>query len=344
MSRSQRNVVHAIRSDSFAGVERYVVNVATELHSRGWSVQVVGGAPHRMRSELPAGVPHVSAGSTLGVARELVRVKGGVIHSHMSAADLAAAVTGLRAASRVSTRHFAAPRGSGPAARPLMRMVERRLHASVAISDFVAAAGGGSDVVIHNGVPPIEVTTTWHERRNQVLVMQRLEPEKDTQTALNAWRLSTARRQGWRMVVAGRGSQAEHMRAQATQLGIEDTVDFAGFVSAPQQLLQQSKIFLATAPSEPFGLSVVEAMASGTPVSAADGGAHRETLGPHGRYFNAGSAEACAASLDELVAMGKTAAEYGLMLRERQIADFSVSVHVDALEALYLKLLTAGAA
>ena len=42
----------------------------------------------------------------------------------------------------------------------------------------------------------------------------------------------------------------------------------AGFVDDPTQLLAQTGVLLAPAPDEPFGLTVVEAMARATPVIA----------------------------------------------------------------------------
>ena len=48
------------------------------------------------------------------------------------------------------------------------------------------------------------------------------------------------------------------------------------------RLLASSSVVLAPAPAEPFGLSVVEAMAHGLAVVAAEGGAHTETVGDDG--------------------------------------------------------------
>ena len=60
----------------------------------------------------------------------------------------------------------------------------------------------------------------------------------------------------------------------ADALGVADSVDFVGQVADTDRLLGESSVVLAPAPEEPFGLSVVEAMAHGVPVVAADGGAH----------------------------------------------------------------------
>ena len=46
------SVVHVVATANFAGVERYVSNVARETVGRGWDVAVVGGHPEQMPVEL----------------------------------------------------------------------------------------------------------------------------------------------------------------------------------------------------------------------------------------------------------------------------------------------------
>ncbi len=67
------HVVHAVRSDAFAGVERYVATVAAELASRGHRVTVIGGDPPSMQTAIGAGhdVTVVAAATTGAVARAL---------------------------------------------------------------------------------------------------------------------------------------------------------------------------------------------------------------------------------------------------------------------------------
>ena len=45
-------VVHIVTTGHFAGVERYVCDVAVETASRGWEVAVVGGNATRMPAAL----------------------------------------------------------------------------------------------------------------------------------------------------------------------------------------------------------------------------------------------------------------------------------------------------
>lgn len=327
-----RSVVHAVRSDAFAGVERYICDVANELSSRGWVVQVVGGAPERMRKELHGSVGFQEAATTREVAFALRRCRGaGLVHAHMTAAEAAAVVTRpLTRAKVVSTRHFAQRRGSSGPARMLAGGLARGLALELAISDFVARAVEREVPVLLNGVRNEPLA----EPSRRVLVMQRWESEKETATAIRAFRLSGLAEQGWTLRLAGRGKEETALRALVEELALTDAVDM-GFASDPAAVRAEGGIFLATAPSEPFGLSVVEAMAAGLPVLAADGGAHRETVGATGRYFPPGDAEQCAAELRHLAEDEQLRRTLGIEGQERQRQFLTVSAHVDQLQHWY---------
>ena len=201
-----------VRSDSFAGVERYICMVAPRLAARGCEVAVIGGDPAQM--EPISDVVRWRPGrTTWQVAAELKRLgRLDVVHAHMTAAEVAAVLTKpYHHARLVATLHFALPRGSGRAASPLP-LLGRMMDEQIAISQFVAAAVADSRVLL-NGV---EVARPGPSRRDHtVLVMQRLEAEKHTDIALRAWSASNLRRKGWRFMIAGSGSELPALRRLA---------------------------------------------------------------------------------------------------------------------------------
>jgi glycosyltransferase involved in cell wall biosynthesis len=252
----------------------------------------------------------------------------------MTAAELPAALLKRRLGSRlVVTRHFPFRRGSTLSGRLARPLIARQVDVQIAISHFVAARVEGASAVIHNGVVPSAQGPAAREKT--VLVLQRLEPEKDTATALHAWARAGLGRSGWRLIIHGRGREEAALRSLAAALGIEASVDFAGFTDEPRGVLARSGLLLASAPREPFGLSVVEAMAEATPVVAAAGGAHPETLGEAGLYFEPGDADACAECLTRLTGSARERQELGAALRDRQRSEFTVTGHADLLEAVY---------
>ncbi len=113
------------------------------------------------------------------------------------------------------------------------------------------------------------------------------------------------------------------------------SVGFAGQVADTDGLLAGASVLLAPAPTEPFGLSVVEAMSHGLAVVAAAGGAHVETVGDAGLLFPPGDVDAAARALRSLADDPGLLRSVGHALRHRQQELFSLALHLDRLEALY---------
>lgn len=332
-------VVHAVRSDAFAGVERYIASVAPLLKARGVDVAVIGGERAQMLRALGADVPHTAAATTGDVRRALI--SGGkvdVVHAHMTAAETAGVMSArAHRAAIVSTRHFGARRGASIQGHLVAPFIRRRLAQQVSVSRFVANEIGEPSVVLVNGVACRDEATA---RTNTVLVLQRLEQEKETDVALRAWSASTARESGWMLEIAGDGACRGELVALAGELGVDDSVRFVGHAVDAADRVGAARILLAPASAEPFGFSVVEAMAAATPVVAAAGGGHLETVGGCSteHLFPAGDFEACAAQLDALVGDEALRVAYGRALQRYQRAQFDIESHVDALVGLYDQL------
>lgn len=335
-----RRVVHAVRSDSFAGVERYMCDVGAALADRGWDVVLVGGDPALMRGIVGDDVELHPAAGTADVAGVLRRLgRPDLVHAHMSAAELAAVATRpLHRAPVVATRHFDRPRGQGSRTGAVTRLAARGLAAEISISDFVARETGPGSVVVPNGVPrqPLRAAPAGPP---YVLTLQRLEKEKDPLTVLRAWELSGLADRGWTLKVAGRGAERDAVAAAMAEGKLGDSVQLLGFVPEPDELLRGAQCLLATAPREPFGLSVVEALARGVPVVAASGGAHLETLQGSSLLFPPGDAQRAAAALLRVAQNDPDVAAESVRLRARQQERFSIDTHVDGLERIYTDVL-----
>jgi glycogen(starch) synthase len=144
--------------------------------------------------------------------------------------------------------------------------------------------------VILNGIDLGEWTTTPEqvaEARAQhagdgpmVLFSGRLEWEKGVHTLLDAMPRLRRRFPGLRLVVVGKGSQAEALAAQAKRLRIARSVEFTGWLTEEQLRAVSAAADVAVVPSvyEPFGLVALEAAALGTPLVVADTGGLAETV------------------------------------------------------------------
>jgi alpha-1,6-mannosyltransferase len=138
----------------------------------------------------------------------------------------------------------------------------------------------------------------------------RLSPEKRPERAIGA--LAELRRRGVpaRLVVAGDGPRLRALRAQARDLPVR----FLRYVTdraVLARLLATADVVIAPGPAETFGLSALEALASGTPVVVNDTSALPEVIGPAGLTAadnNVAFADAIQCLLDSDVELGRARA------------------------------------
>ena len=331
------SIVHAVRSDGFAGVERYVATVADELAKRQHRVTVIGGDPVAMRNVIANRAVTVVPGATTSrVARELARHARGVdiVHVHMTAAETAALVAWpLVRKPTIATRHFASRRGSTIARRTVAPLIRRMLVTEIAISDFVARASGPGVRTLRNGVP---IDDPVDPAKPVVLVAQRLAPEKNTGEALEAWVRSGLGARGWELWIAGDGGDRPGLEAQAAALDAVG-VRFLGRREDMKCLRASAGMFLAPAPAEPFGLSVAEAMACGLPVVAAAGGGHLETVAraTPDCVYPPGDVVRCAELLAGLASDVARRRQIGASLQAFQRQALTLDAHIDGLVGIY---------
>jgi glycosyltransferase involved in cell wall biosynthesis len=329
-------VVHIVTTAQFAGVERYVCDVAAATSARGWEVAVVGGDSERMPAALGDGVRWEPGASVLESLRSVLRLgRSDISHAHMTVAEaIAVATRPMHRAPIVSTRHFAAGRGRSRAGRVAAPWIAKHVAREIATSEFVARhLERPPAAVVLAGVP--ESACLWRAANRVVLVLQRLEADKDTLTALRAWQASRLLAEGWSMRVVGDGSQRRELEGWVESESI-DGVQFTGWTDNVADELRRAGILLASTASEGLGLSVLEAMAAGVPVVASSSGGHLETVGAieGAPLFPPGDAAAAAAGLRALLAdpmRARMSAAGRRVIGER----FTIERHVDRLLLQY---------
>lgn len=339
MNGVMHRITHVVGTPNFSGLERYVVEVATVQAARGHHVEVVGGKQSVMQAVLSGtGVRWSPGGNTAELMRSLLRTgRRDVVHSHITKADFCASATApVTWGHLVSTRHITAPRGWTSVAKLVAPVVRKRLALEIAVSAWTnAQLAPPADVVLLNGVRPAAPHAPTPER--VVVMAHRLAPEKDTVTGLRAWALSGLAAAGWSLHVAGVGPEREALEKEVRDLGVERSVTFLGWVDDTDALFRRSRILLAPAPTEPCGLTVLEAMAMGLPVVASASGGHLETVGrlPGAAVFPPGEAGRAAVLLAELGKDDEARCAYGRALLDLQRERFTLESHVDRLMELY---------
>lgn len=333
-------ILHVVRSGAFYGVERYIATLAAAQVAMGDQVVVIGGDEHAMPAAVAGtGVGFAPGGSPGQLASALRRWLPGtdLAHVHMTEAEFA--VCAARpllspATTVVATRHFARHRGASRVGALLSPFIAATLDGQIAISRYVADRVEGDCRIIHPGVP----TPAPHPsaRRPVVLVAQRLEAEKSTDVAIRAFAASGLAAKGWTMEVAGSGALEPDLSALAARL-CGTSVHLLGRRTDVPDLMATSSLLLASAPAEPFGLTVVEAMASGLPVVAARSGGHVESLPEqavdHG--FEPGDVDGAAAALRDLAADPALRERLALAGQDRHAALFTPRLQAERTRTFY---------
>ncbi|OIO06193.1 MAG: hypothetical protein AUJ49_00060 [Desulfovibrionaceae bacterium CG1_02_65_16] len=163
----------------------------------------------------------------------------------------------------------------------------------------------------------------------------RLTPQKGQRLLLDAAALLKARQAPpFRVLIAGAGELEAELKAQADRLGLNDAVEFVGFVQDMKAFHQSIDIFALPSLWEGFGFVLAEAMCLGLPVAAFNVSSIPEVV-EHGVTGLLGepTPEALAENLLKLMRDERLRRTLGEAGRKRLLARFDVNSTFDSLTA-----------
>jgi N-acetyl-alpha-D-glucosaminyl L-malate synthase BshA len=146
------------------------------------------------------------------------------------------------------------------------------------------------------------------------------------------------------LLMVGEGPERASAQALARRLGIDDRVRFLGRQDHIEELTGIADVFLLPSELESFGLSALEAMASGVPVVGSDAGGlpevvkHTET----GFVLPVGDIDGMAARAIEILKDDEHARELGQAGRRRAASLFGAERVVSQYERFYETVLAKG--
>ncbi len=236
-----------------------------------------------------------------------------VVHTNSLKANFFGGVAGRLAGAKVLWHirdHIASPY-LPPAAVRAVRLAAKAIpHRVVAVSASAAATVGRRDViVVHQGVPHVAAGRPGPQGRLRVGLVGRVAPWKGQDVFLAAAERLASSCPDVDFVVAGAPLFGEdeferslHRRAESPALA--GRVSFLGFCDDVWDVYRGLDVAVhASTLPEPYGNVILEAMASRTPVVAADAGGAREIVrhGRTGLLVKPGDPEALAAALEGLL-------------------------------------------
>ncbi|MDQ1250866.1 MAG: phosphatidyl-myo-inositol alpha-mannosyltransferase [Actinomycetota bacterium] len=300
------------------GVQAHIRDLAEELMRRGHDVSVL--APAEDDSDLPdyvvgagraVAVPYngsvarlnIGVVSATRVRRWIREGRFDVVHVHEPVSPSLSVLTcWIAQGPIVATQHVSMDRSKTLSSLSLLaNTAMEKLSGRIAVSEkarqFMVEHVGGDAVLIPNGVnceafaTPGELPGYPRQGPTLFFIGRIDEPRKGLPTMLAAMPAIIAAQPDVELLVAGPGEVAEV--EETLDPAIADHVRFLGLVSERDKVRAFHSADLYVAPhlgGESFGIVLLEAMASGTPVLASDLEAFRLVLadGRYGELFTTG--------------------------------------------------------
>jgi glycogen(starch) synthase len=203
---------------------------------------------------------------------------------------------------------------------------------------------GERSSLVYNGreVPPCEPQPLPFEAP-RLLCLGRLDPIKGFDIALTAFGSVVARFPKARLVIAGDGAQRAALEQYASQLNLQGSVDFVGWVPPDDVPALMNRSTVVVIPSRNEGLPNVakEAALMRRPIVATNVGGIPEAVvhGQSGLLVDKDDADALAKAITFLLEHPKAAAKMGSFGRSYTEQVFSLERYIDAYDTLYRKLI-----
>jgi glycosyltransferase involved in cell wall biosynthesis len=146
-------------------------------------------------------------------------------------------------------------------------------HLDSKFHERVRTLYSGIDLSVFRPLPDLE--KEW-----DLAFMGRLEAMKSVDLFPEMLSLLKSKFPDLKMMMTGEGSLKDKLFAEFEEWGVASMVDFQGVVETENVpvLINKSRVFLYPSRQEPFGLSIVEAMACGVPVVTTDVFGPREII------------------------------------------------------------------
>ena len=360
------------------GVESHVAMVATELARRGHDVTVLTSRHDRhlpLRERHPAGFEIVRTPTlatlfatplTLRVGRSLERLPADIVHMHYPppVTSYFAARVLRRGKTPVCLTYHCDLDLEGPVGALLTGLYQRLfLPPTLEVADRIVVHTEGyakTSRYLRNVplavIPSLVDTSRFQvapddpalrrqvgaEGRRVVLFVGRLVPHKGVDDLIRAVGQLPP---DVLLVIVGRGPERRNLSRLVEEEGLRDRVRFVGGVSMEDLPRYYHLATLVASPSqnrlEGFGLTPVEAMASGRPVIVADMPGMREVVedGKDGLLAQPLLAEDLAAKCRSLLDDPARMAAMGREARTSAERKYSIPVVVERLEELYRTLI-----
>ena len=113
----------------------------------------------------------------------------------------------------------------------------------------------------------------------------RMVPKKGFEDLIRAFQRVVQEQPEAKLVIGGDGAEKEKLIALVNELGLDQQVEFIGWIDDVKTFLAQGSVFVLPSRDEPFGIVLLEVMASGLPIVTTKTGGACEILTNETAYF-----------------------------------------------------------
>ena len=205
--------------------------------------------------------------------------------------------------------------------------------------------------VVYNGLPPHKLTDTATattstpdtdeidaDAKKKVGIVANIRPVKRMQDLVSALAIVKKTVKQAQLVIVGGGDHSA-LYKQATDLGVADSIEFAGAQKDVAQYIDQFDVAALTSESEGLSNAIIEYMVFSKPVVCSRVGGNPELIehGKNGLLYDVGNVEQLAERITLLLKDPKLSEEYGRNGRDKVEKEFSIQQMVSNTLSIYSK-------
>ncbi len=348
---SQRQTICLFNlASAWGGGEKWHVDVAANLIARGYKVIFISspGSPTSKRMD-ELGVPGYQLRiSNLGFLNPVTVLRLVKIFKKEKVLSVVTSLPNDMKVASISGRVAGVPkilyrRGS---AIPIRNSISNRFLLRKLVTKIIANSLEVKRTILANNkmlVPEDKISIVYngvnlasfnsgnkklYQARDQEIVLGsagRLSEEKGHMHLIDLMKVLDKSNYRFKLLIAGKGKLMEPLMKKARELGMDERIEFMGFVQDMPAFFNSLDIFLLPSRYEGFSNAVIEAMACSKPVISFDVGSTREVIDHRisGFVGRGNSVDEMAGWILEMAGNELLRKEIGMKARERIELDFT---------------------
>ena len=362
-----KTVLHIIDTTGPGGAETVFIDLATRMPKEKYrSVVIIRGKGWVYDELCRRGVQPVlldAKGSfnfryLLGL-RKIIKNEGvDLIQSHLLGANVYCSLVGLLTGKPVvATFHGAVDIGENERLKGLkFAAINAGASSIVAVTDSLlddimnrTLLSKKKSCVIYNGIDTSAFIRThsnalrlkygWNEDEIIIGSLGNIRPAKGYDILLKAAALLEHTDYSYRFVIAGQGKGRlyENLLALRKELGLEETVQFLGFIDDAADFLANIDIFLSSSISEGLPLSAIQAMVAALPIVATRCGGYEGLITDreNGVLVDIGIPQAIADGIEMIASDPTLQRKVSSNAKKYAVSTFDIQIMLNAYEQMY---------